>query len=168
MHPAKRTLVWINVIGGVAVLGSYALGILTHPDTAGQVWGGVPEGLKPAYTASMLSAALGYFLFSGYVLFGLDADRVRIFGRSGFVTLYALYALILAPSALWMPLTFQMLAAPSMGLWLAIRLVLGLVGLGSVGLVLGLLDARPRGARVAHALAVVGAIAFAIQTALLD
>jgi hypothetical protein len=168
MHPAKRTLVFINVVGGIAVLGSYALGIATHPDTAGQVWGGVPEGLKPAYTASMLSAALGYFLFSGYVFFALDPDRAWIGTRPAYGILQGLYALILAPSALWMPLTFRMLAAPSPGLWLCIRFVLALVGIGSLGLLVALLVVVPRRARVAHALAIVGIVAFAIQTALLD
>ncbi len=168
MHPAKRTMLWINVLGGVAVLGSYAWGIATHPETSGQVWGGVPEWLKPAYTVSMLSAAVGYFLFSGYLLFAVDPDRARFAGGAGFGLVHAVYLLVLVPSALWMPLTFRMLEAPSGGLWLAIRGVLALVGLGSLGLVAALCTVAPRGSRVGHALAIVGALAFAVQTALLD
>ena len=57
MHPQKRSLLWINVVGGIAVLGSYVHGIVTNPLTRGEVWGGVPEALQPLYTASMLSAA---------------------------------------------------------------------------------------------------------------
>jgi len=159
MHPAKRTMLWINVLGGIAVLGSYAWGLATHADP-GVVWGGVPEALKPLYTVSMLSAAVGYFLFGGYLLFAVDGDRLPIVNRC--------FVLILVPSALWMPLTFQMLATPSPGLWIAIRVVLALVGLGSIGLLGALVTMGPGSSRVGHVLAIVGALAFCVQTALLD
>lgn len=167
MAPAKRRMLWINVLGGVAVLGSYAWGIATQPEP-GAVWGGVPEGLKPLYTISMVTAAAGYFLFSGFLLFGVDAERARFAGRHRFALVHALYLLILVPSALWMPLTFAMLAQPSPALWAAIRVVLGLVGIGSVGLLWAVATVEPRTPRVAHVLAIVGLIAFAIQTAVLD
>ena len=159
MHPEKRTMLLINVLGGIAVLGSYAWGIATHPDP-GVVWGGVPESLQPLYTVSMLTAALGYFLFGGFLLRSVDGDRLRVVNRC--------FVLILVPSALWMPLTFQMLAAPSPGLWIAIRIVLALVGLGSLGLLGALLRMGPGSSRAGHVLAIVGAVAFCVQTALLD
>jgi hypothetical protein len=108
----------------------------------------------------MLSAALGYFLFSGFLLFAMEPAELRLTNRC--------YLLILAPSALWMPLTFRMLEVPSLGLWVAIRTVLALVGLGSVGL-LGALVMVDRGAsRAGRVLAIAGAVAFVVQTALLD
>jgi hypothetical protein len=79
-----------------------------------------------------------------------------------------LYALILVPSALWLPLTFEMLEAPSAALWVAIRGVLGLVAVGSLGLVAALASARPPEAPVARAVALAGAAAFSFQTAVLD
>jgi hypothetical protein len=167
MHPAKRSMLAINLLGGIAVLGSYAWGIATHPDP-GVVWGGVPEGLKPLYTISMLTAAAGYFLFSGFLLFAVDAQHARFAGTRRFGAVNALYLTILVPSALWMPLTFAMLAAPSPALWIAIRVVLALVGLGSVGLLVAVATVRPRTPVVAHALAVLGLLAFVLQTAVLD
>jgi hypothetical protein len=167
MHPAHRAMIWINVLGGAAVLGSYAWGIATHANP-GAVWGGVPEWLKPFYTVSMLAAAGGYFLFSGFLLFGVDAERARFAGGWGFGLVNALFLLILVPSALWMPLTFRMLDAPSPGLWIAIRVVLALVGIGSVGLLVAVATVAPRTPVALHALAVAGLVAFAIQTALLD
>jgi hypothetical protein len=167
MHPAKRTMLWINVLGGIAVLGSYAWGLGTQPDP-GAVWGGVPEWLKPAYTVSMLAAAAGYFLFSGFLLFAVDPERARFFGARRFDLVNALYLAILAPSALWMPLTFAMLAAPSAALWIAIRVVLAIVGLGSLGLLVAVATVRPRAPVVAWGLALVGLVAFALQTAMLD
>lgn len=167
MHSAKSTMLLINVLGGLAVLGSYYWGIATH-DNPGVVWGGVPEWLKPAYTVSMLTAAGGYFLFAGFLLVGVDADRARFAGGYGFGLINVLFLMILVPSALWMPLTFRMLEAPSPGLWIAIRVVLGLVGIGSLGLLGAVATVVPRTPVVAHALAVAGLVAFAVQTALLD
>ncbi|TFH28599.1 MAG: hypothetical protein E4H00_08485 [Myxococcales bacterium] len=71
-------MILINVIGGVAVLGSYAYGLLTYPNAGTVLLGGVPEALRPLYTASMLSATVGYFAFTGFLLFAVDPDRVRL------------------------------------------------------------------------------------------
>jgi hypothetical protein len=89
-------------------------------------------------------------------------------GRLGFGVFHVLYALILVPSALWLPITFEMLEAPSAALWVAIRGVLGLVAVGSLGLVAALASARPPEAPVARAVALAGAAAFSFQTAVLD
>jgi hypothetical protein len=161
-------LIILNVLGGIAVLGSYALGLASHPGAGSQVWGGVPESIRPFYTVNMFLAAAGYFAFSFFVFFRLDPDRTRFPGGYGFRALHVLYALILFPSALWMPLTFSMLDAPSAALWAAIRLVLFLVGIGSLGLIAAVATARPVEAPIARGIAIAGAIPFAIQTALLD
>jgi len=164
----RRSLLWLNVLGGTAVLGSYAHGLASNPLTRGEVWGGVPEALRPLYTGSMLLAAAGYFAFSFFVFRRLDPLRTRVAGRFGFGAFHALYALILVPSALWMPLTFAMLEAPSGALWAAIRVTLALVGLGSLGLVAAVATARPADAPVARWVALAGALAFSFQTAVLD
>jgi len=147
----------LNALGGAAILASYAHGILTQPDP-GAAWGGVPDGLRPLYVASMLAAAAGYFPMTGYVL--------SRFQRSpGLFS--ALYAAILLPSALWMPLTFAYLESPSAPLWWAVRGVLLLVGAGSLG-VLAVLAAQREGRGAGWAAALAGACAFSLQTALLD
>jgi hypothetical protein len=167
MHPQKRLMLWINVLGGVAVLGSYAHGLWTHPAGGAELWGGVPEALRPVYTGSMLLAAAGYFAFTYLLLFRLD-PAARVAGRFRFGLFNVLYAGILAPSVLWMPLTFAMLRQPGAGLWLAIRLTLALVGLASLGLLGALLGLEPRRPAWACWLAVAGSLAFCTQTALLD
>ena len=167
MDAPRARLLALNLAGGLAVLGSYAHGLTSNPELRGSLWGGVPESLRPLYTASMGLATAGYFAFSFFVFFRLDPARTRV-GRFGFDLFHALYALILLPSALWLPLTALMLEAPSGALWLAIRGVLALVGAGSLGLVLALVRARPAGASVARGVALAGALAFSLQTALLD
>jgi hypothetical protein len=157
----------INLFGGLAVLGSYAYCLIAYSAQAGDFWGGVPDGLRPLYTVNMGLAAAGYFAFTYFLLYRLKpaADHA---GRFGFGTFNALYAMILVPSALWMPLTFAMLESPSDGLWWAIRLTLAAVGIGSLGLLAGLVAVRPRPPSLAHKLAVAGSVAFCSQTAILD
>jgi hypothetical protein len=168
MHAARRSLLGINLVGGIAVLGSYAYGIASNPLTRGEVWGGVPDALRPLYTVTMLLAAAGYFAFSYFVFFRLDPDATRVGGRLGFRVFHALYALILFPSAAWMPLTFAMLESPGDGLWWAIRIVLAAVGLGSVGLLAAIVAVRTPSAVAARRLAMIGCAAFCLQTAVLD
>jgi hypothetical protein len=167
LHKAKRALLAINVVGGIAVLGSYVLGFLRHPGSSSALWGKVPASLLPFYTASMLAAAAGYLAFTFFILVRLDPDETgaRRFTSRAFPWLYAA---ILLPSALWMPLTFAMLAAPSPLLWAAIRVVLAIVGLASLGLLVTLLDMKPASHRWAWGLAVAGAILFFVQTGILD
>jgi len=167
-HPARRSLLWLNVLGGIAVLGSYVHGLASNPLTRGALWGEVPEALRPLYTLNMFLAAGGYFAFSSFVYLRLDPERTRLAGGFGYRAFHVLYALILIPSALWLPLTFQMIEAPSPALWLAIRVTLALVGLGSLGLWAAVASAAPHAAPGARRFALVGAAFFSLQTALLD
>jgi len=116
----------------------------------------------------MFLAAAGYFAFTYFVFFRLDPDRVQVAGRFPFGLFNLLYALILIPSALWMPLTFAMLDAPSMGLWVAIRLVLAAVGIGSLALSGAVLTVDAPNSVWPRRLAFLGALAFSFQTAVLD
>jgi hypothetical protein len=168
MHPQRKVLAAINVIGGMAVLASYGVGLAMNPGNRHQLWGEVPAGLRPTYTVSMVLAALGYFAFTYYIFFRLDPARTRIGDSFGYGLFNWIYAGILFPSALWMPLTFATLANGDDSLWTAIRVVLTLVGVSSLALVAALLAVEPRERTIARGLAVLGAIAFAVQTALLD
>lgn len=160
MFSSRSSLLWINLLGGIAVLGSYAYGLAANPLTRGDVWGGVPDALRPVYTVNMFLAAAGYFAFSYFVFFRVDPARLGVF--------HPLYLLILLPSALWLPLTFAMLEGPSPLLWWTIRGTLALVGLGSIGLLVALVAAPAREATGARRLALFGCAAFCIQTAVLD
>ena len=126
-----------------------------------------PAAMKPAYGVTMLLAATGYFAFSRFV-FRLRPAQVKIADRFDYGVFKWIYALILVPSALWMPLTFAMIENPGAGLWFSIRLVLAAVGVGSLLLIAALLRMQPRTPRGAYRFAVAGSIAFTFQTAVLD
>jgi hypothetical protein len=161
-------LLLINIAGGASVLGSYALGILTHPNASQVLWGGVPEGIRPIYTTNMLLAAAGYFAFLYFILFRLDAAATRVAGRFGYGLFAVLLAGILIPSALWMPLTFLAAEQSSLILVWAVRIVLWLVGLASLALFYAILKVEPRQPLWAQRIALAGSIAFCIQTVFLD
>lgn len=168
MTANKRTLLFINLIGGLAVLASYAYCLGANPATRSNLWGDVPSELRPAYTVSMLLATAGYFAFTYFVLLRVDSHEARVAGVYPYRLFLWIYAGILLPSALWMPLTFRMFAEPAWGLWIGIRLVLGIVGISSLALLWAVATVRPAGPTSARAAAVVGALAFTVQTALLD
>lgn len=166
MNREKKGLFALIIIGGFAVLASYVWGVLAHPGTAGLLWGNIPPKAIPYYTASMLLAALGFLVFTHYLLLSLDLGREKINLPRGYRSFLVLYGLILIPSALWVPLIYWMLDHPGDLVWLAIRLVLFLVGLGALGMMSALLNIQPRSPRLLAA--VIGCIFFCIQTVLLD
>lgn len=168
MHSQQWLMLVLNIIGGTAVLGSYAHGILTHANAADILWSGVPENIRPVYTAGMFLAAAGYFAFTYFILFRLDPRQARPLPKIGYGGFNALYAAILLPSALWMPLTFLAVEHASQALAWSVRIVLAIVGLASLGLLFSLVKVEPRQPRWAHRLAIIGSIAFCLQTAFLD
>lgn len=167
-HPDARRLAWLNALGGAAVLASYAWGFVGRPEAMGALWGGIPEAARGLYTANMFLAAAGYFAFTPFVLFRLPPERTRIAGGFGYRLFLALYALVLLPSALWLPLTFLAVGDPGGWLFWLVRLDLAAVAVGSLGLLAALIGLRaPRPAR-GRALAVAGLVPFCLQTAALD
>jgi hypothetical protein len=168
MHPKKWLMLTINILGGAAVLGSYVWGFQTYPGAGNVLWGGVPENVRPFYTANMFVAAAGYFAFVYFTLFRLSPTDTRVFGRFGFGIFNLLYAAILAPSALWMPLLLLAVEQASPAFVWLVRFVLAVIGMASLGLFFSLLKVEPARPRWAQRLAVSGSIGFCIQTVLLD
>ncbi len=168
MHPKRSLLLLINIIGGAAVLGSYALGILTHPNASQMLWGEIPASIRSFYTANMLLAGIGYFAFIHFILFRLSPTKTRVAGRFGFSLFTVLFTGILLPSAFWMPLTFLAMERSSLVLVWAVRIVLWLVGVFSLGLFYAILKVEPRQPLWTQRVALVGSIAFCIQTVFLD
>ncbi len=157
----------MQLVGGPLVLASYAYCILRFPDASSLMWGGVPEFLQPLYTAWMFVAAAGYFAYSYLFLVRVDPDQVRVLGR-GYGLISLAYALVLFPSAIWMPATKWLMDEPSaLRFWL-MRIDLFAVALGSIGLLVAAIKLEPRPLGWVRALAIAGAIGFAIQTVLLD
>jgi hypothetical protein len=158
----------INIIGGVAVIGSYILGLSGQEGGANVLWGGIPEKIRTVYVISMILSALGYFAFLYFILFRLTPTEVSIASIFGFSLFYAIFLMILLPSAFWMPLTNAYVGNPTTGVWVLIRAVLFIVGLASFALVWAILSLQPKVPGIAYWLAVAGSGYFAFHTAILD
>jgi len=168
MHLQQWILLAIMAVGGAAVIGSYIHGFATHPGSAETLWGGVSGGLRIINYCIMILAALGFFAFSYWLFFRLNPDDVQIAGKFGFWIFDVIFLVILIPSILWMPLTYAYLANPSTALWISIRVVLALVGVGALGLLWAIVTISPRETGLAYWFAFSGAIAFCLQTTVLD
>jgi len=168
MRTEQVILLIINILGGAAVIGSYVLGLKGQSGGANGLWGSVPENIRPVYTVSMILSALGFFAFIYFILFRLVPGEVLIGGRFGFSLFYAIFLVILVASAFWMPLTNAYVGNPSTGMWIGIRTVLAIVGLGSIALMLALLTLQTKVPGISYWLAVVGSGYFAFHTAILD
>jgi hypothetical protein len=168
MATQQIILLIINVIGGIAVIGSYVFGLSGQSGGANVLWGGVPINIRPVYTVSMIISALGYFAFLFYIFFRLDPSKTSIAGISGFMLFYVIFLFMLIPSALWMPFTNLYVSNPSTGMWILVRTVLALVGIASIALVWALITLQGRVPGTAYWLAVVGSAYFAFHTTILD
>jgi len=168
MGTQQIILLIINVIGGAAVIGSYVFGLRAQAGGADVLWGGVPTGIRPVYGISMIFSALGFFAFIYYILLRLEPDEVVIGGRFHFSLFHAIFLAILIPSALWMPLTNVYVGHSTTATWIAVRVVLLVVGLSSIALLWALLSLETQRQGIAYWLAVAGAAYFALHTAVLD
>ena len=168
MHPQKKQWLAINVLGGLAVLGSYAHGLTTHPESRDLLWGDMPAQLRDVYGVTMWLATVGYLVFMLYVLLRVDAANARVGNRFGFGIINVCCAAVVVASALWMPLTFAYFDDPSSTLWFLIRADLIVVGLGAVGLIVAFFDLSPRLTGLAGVATVIALLLFALQTAFLD
>jgi len=168
MEAQQLILLVINIIGGIAVIGSYVFGIRAQSGGANALWGGVPANIRPVYGVSMILSAIGYFAFIYFILFEVVPDEVLIGGQFGFSLFYAIFLVILIPSALWMPLTNVYIGNPSTGIRIGVRTILALVGLASIALVWAILSLETKTPGVPYWLAVAGSGYFAFHTAILD
>lgn len=167
MRKHKLILLLINIIGGIAVIGSYILGLRGDSGTD-VLWGRVPESVRPVYTVSMVLSAIGYFAFLNLLLLRVDPKEVTVGGRFRYSIFYPIFGLILIPSAFWMPLTNLYVDDPISGTWAGIRIVLFLVGLASIALAWALLTLRPGNRGKSYWAAVVGSCYFAFHAFVLD
>jgi hypothetical protein len=167
MYLQQQITLWINIIGGIAVIGSYVFGIITHSGNIANLWGNASKTMQKLYGISMIFAALGYFAFTYLIVFHLVPDTVHIFNTFNFIIFPILYFIILAASSLWMPLSFSWSSSHSGTTWIAIRIVLALVGLGSLFLTISLLG-LPHNLGMIYWLAVIGSVYFSFHTLILD
>ena len=167
MLSSRTRFIGLNVLGGLAVLGSYAACILGWPEQSEKLWGAIPETVIPYYTANMFVAATGYFLFSWRALAASGSSAQFLGGRT-FRSLVACYTATLIASALWMPLSlFAVLQGAEWMFWIIVA-DLSVVAGGSLGILLCMLTMSPQGQHRTRVASIIGACMFCSQTVILD
>ena len=149
-------------------MGSYAHGLLKNTELRGELWGAVPDHIRPYYTICMFLAAIGYFFFTGYILQYVSFETTQIFGCYNFTIINLLYAGFLIPSAFWISMTFPMIINPSVFLWIGIRTILFTVGFSSIGLLAAFFYSDFDKSSWLFYAGIAGLIPFSIQTMILD
>ena len=149
-------------------MGSYAHALLKNTELRSELWGAVPDHIRPYYIICMFLAAIGYFFFTGYILQYVSFDTTQIFGCYNFTIINLLYAGFLIPSTLWIYMTFAMIINPSVLLWIGIRIILFTVGFSSIGLFLAFFFSNFEKSSWLFYAGIAGLIPFSIQTMILD
>ena len=126
----NRLFFVLNLLGGLGVLGSYAIGLQAHWGSNALLWGGIPESVRGVYTSCMFPAAFGYLVCFAYLL-KADWSSLRFEDGPAGRTLLRLHLLFLATATAWMPLTWLALDHQVTHLFWPIQGVLLVTGLSA-------------------------------------
>ena len=63
----QTQFLWINIIGGIAVLGGYIFALLSHPETRSDLWGGVPIQWRALLNLLLSSASIWIHTTYSYI-----------------------------------------------------------------------------------------------------
>ena len=107
----------VTIVGGVVVLGSYGYGIMAFPKLRQGLWGGIHGRWRLVFTLSMFLAAVGYLVFSHFMLFrgGLESFEDGILALKTLPHLVTIFFLL--SSSIWMPATLLYLHAGNIAWW---------------------------------------------------
>jgi hypothetical protein len=163
----RGSFVAVQLLGGTAVLGSYADGLIRHPNPA-VLWGTIPAEAIGPYTACMPLAALGYLTACWFLLRGIHPSRVML-GGLGYGAFVGAFAVLTLASALWMPLSLAAVDAQAGWLWTWIQVDLAATALSSLFILAGLWSVRTAsGGSWSWRCAMVGWLFLCWQTVVLD
>ena len=114
--PTTSVFFLVNLVGGVAVLGSYCAGLYLYPEHRTALWGGVAGNWKTLFTTSMFFAAAGYLVFCYTMTISDGANESSFLGKYTFIILAAAF---LFSASVWMPATLQYLDTKNEIWWIA-------------------------------------------------
>ena len=109
----------VNLAGGIAVLGSYIVGLYLYPDFRNTLWGGISGSTKTLFTVSMIFAAAGYLCFCYSMAISEAANKSSFLGQHTFAVLAAFF---LISASVWMPAALKYLST-SDNLWWIISVI---------------------------------------------
>ena len=170
----KIFIITLNCIFGPILLYSYWNGIMHGTISGSTFWGGMPQFLRPISGISMIISAIGYFIFTYYLLFKTDM-HTQYLGIFNYKFIIILYALILIPSCFWIGQTANYIESMEKVTnhaqsWMIICIILYTVGIASLFLCLWIFSISPlKGEQsLLLNLSKIGVIIFTIHTLIFD
>lgn len=119
MIPANPQALFIavNLIGGVLVLGSYAIGLGFFPEHRNDLWGGVQGTWRMTFLISMFLATAGYLIFCYFVVFKDGAQLWGVDSILGPHSISLITVVFLVSASIWMPTTISYLHTGNAAWW---------------------------------------------------
>ena len=109
--------VLINVVGGIAVLGSYVLCLMMFPEQREALWGGVVGTTRNIVVISMLFSAAGYLAFLYISVFNVSTDLFSEKSLMNGNLILILALTFLLSSTAWMPTSVAFLETSNNLYW---------------------------------------------------
>ena len=134
----QKQFLWINIIGGLSVLGGYVYALLDHPVLRAQIWGGVPETWRPWITLFMFFSGFGYCYGMYYLIFKEGLDLKFFGGKYDASIMRTLLILFLVSASMWIHSTFNYLELPNANSLNMIRIELWCTALSILFMTIGL------------------------------
>jgi hypothetical protein len=152
----QKQFIWINIIGGLSVLGGYVYALLDHPVLRGQIWGGVPETWQPWITMFMFFSGFGYCYGMYYLIFNEGLNLKFFGGRYDSSIMRTLVILFLLSASMWIHSTFSYLELPTAKKMGMIQIELWCTALSLLFMTFGLATAKGIKNIKVHKLSVIG------------
>lgn len=164
----QNQLLLINIIGGISVLGGYVIALMNHPKNRNELWGGVPEELKPWITSFMFVSALGYCIAMYYLIFqdGLKLNFMR--GNFDHRFILTLVVIFLVSASMWIHTTFIYLGSPSKLVWRYVQAELWITGLSIFLIMISVITANGVKNHALHLASIIGLGAITFHCLFLD
>ena len=168
----KVSIIALNLIFGPILLYSYWNGIKNGNINGVEFWGGMPQFLRPVSGISMIISAIGYFIFTYYLLFKTN-NQTQYLGMFNNTFIIILYALILIPSCFWIGKTIDYMNLEAIKdhaqSWMIICIILYTVGIASFLLCLSIFSISPDVENyMLFNLSKIGIVIFTIHTLFFD
>ena len=135
----KTLFLTINVLGGILVLGGYAIGLTRALENPSLLWGNVPETWRGAYGISMIIAAIGYLGFFFHIMMDNKVNQPLTKNHIALNTVVTLCALFLISASMWMPAALQFIKTGADFWWMITVGSLWITSLAVIGIFITLI-----------------------------
>ena len=164
----QSQVLWINIIGGILVLGGYIYALIQHPNTRSDLWGGVPEEWRMWIVSSMFFAAFGYCYAMKYMIINDGLSLGFFWGKFDAGKMIILLLLFLFSASLWIHTTFSYIDSPTYLKWFFVQLELWITALSILLFTVGLATATGVQNSFQHNFSIIGLGIISFHCLILD